>query len=185
MLTAKLVTTDEELIQIAELSAANLSSNISDETKAKEGFLSWFYPVEALRAIHAIVPSVIVKEGETVAGYALTLTRECVAVYPPMAPTIAHLSRLRYKNRLLNDSRLYLMGQICVRQGYRGQGTVGLLYEFHKQEFSSQYDMLITEISPTNPRSLKAHEKAGFRIIDTYRDEQKHKWIVVLWDWNT
>ena len=183
MLTAKFVTTDKELIQIAELSAANLSSNISAEIKATEGFVSWFYPIDALRALHAVVPSVIVKDGDMVVGYALTLTRECVAVYPPMAPTVAHVSAIRYKDRLLADRQLYFMGQICVGAGYRGQGVVGLLYQFHRQEFSSKYEMLITEIATNNPRSLKAHEKVGFRIVDTYRDEQ-NEWDVVLWDWN-
>jgi hypothetical protein len=184
MLTAKFVTTDKELLQIAELSAANLSSNISAETKANEGFVSWFYPIDALRALHAVVPSVIVKDGDTLAGYALTLTRKCVAVYPPMAPTVAHVSAIRYQDRLLGDRRIYFMGQICVRAGYRGQGIVGSLYRFHRQEFSTQYEMLITEIATANPRSLKAHEKAGFRIVDTYRDEQ-NEWDVVLWDWDT
>jgi len=182
MLTAKLVSTEEELIQIAALSASNLSTNISKETKAAEGFVSWYYPIEALRAIHTAVPSVIVKDGDIVAGYALTLTRECIPVYPAMAHTMEHVSGISYKGQLLSGSRLYLMGQICVREGYRGQGVVGLLYDFHRHAFSDRYDMLVTEISPTNPRSLKAHEKVGFRIIDRYREGQD-EWIVVLWDW--
>jgi hypothetical protein len=182
MLTAKLVTTEQELSQIAALSASNLSTNISKETKESEGFVSWYYPVEALLALHTIVPSVIAKDGDIVAGYALTLVRECIPVYPVMAATMEHVSCLRYKGRPLSDSRLYLMGQICVREGYRGKGVVGLLYDFHRQEFSDRYDMLVTEISLSNPRSLKAHEKAGFRIIDTHRDGQG-EWNVVLWDW--
>lgn len=181
-MTVKLVSTEDELVQIAALSASNLSTNISKETRESEGFVSWYYPIEALRALHSIVPSVIVKDGDIVVGYALSLIPECIPVYPLMAATMDQVSSLRYKGRSLSGSRLYLMGQICVREGYRGQGIVGLLYDFHRQAFSDRYDMLVTEISLSNPRSLKAHEKAGFRIIDTHRDDQG-SWNVVLWDW--
>jgi hypothetical protein len=181
-LITKLVTTAGELQQIADLSFSNLSTNISKETKATEGFVSWSYPIATLNALHSIVPSVIVKDGDMLAGYALSLTRECVKAYPTMIPTLAHLSTMQYKGRSLDDSRLYLMGQICVRKDFRGQGIVGMLYQYHRQQFSDQYDMLLTEISTANPRSLKAHEKVGFKIIDCYREGQDD-WNVVLWDW--
>jgi L-amino acid N-acyltransferase YncA len=74
------------------------------------------------------------------------------------------------------------MGQICVHADYRGQGLVGMLYEFHRQQLSAQYDILVTEISTNNPRSLRAHLKTGFKVIDTYRDAQD-EWEVVIWDW--
>jgi ribosomal protein S18 acetylase RimI-like enzyme len=182
MFIAKLVTTDEELVQIAELSAANLATNLSAETKQKEGFVTWVYPIEVLRTLHAVIPSVIVKDGDLVAGYAITLTKECVPVYPPLASTMAYVSSVPYKGRPLIDHRLYFMGQICIRERYRGQGVVDLLYPFHRQEFSGRYDLLITEISVNNPRSLKAHSKAGFQVIDRHH-ESNEDWELVVWDW--
>ncbi|HEY6899013.1 MAG TPA: hypothetical protein VI233_00160, partial [Puia sp.] len=62
MLTAKLVSTNEELEQIAALSAANLVTNISEEQKKKEGFVTWVYPLEVLKTLHTIVPSVVVMD---------------------------------------------------------------------------------------------------------------------------
>ena len=182
MLTAKLVTTDEELAGIAQLSAANLVTNLSDETKEKEGFVTWVYPLHVLRVLHAIVPSVIVKDGDKLAGYAITLTKECIPAYPPLAATADYASTVSYKGRPLTDHRIYFMGQICVDLDYRGRGVVGMLYEFHRQQFSPLYDIFFTEISPSNPRSLKAHQKVGFRIIATHWEEGK-PWDAVIWDW--
>jgi len=182
MLTAKLVTTEKELAQIARLSAANLVTNISDDTKTKEGFVTWVYPLDVLRILHAIIPSVIVMDGDNLAGYAITLTKECIPAYPPLAATAEYAATLIYKDRPLSDQRIYFMGQICVDLDYRGQGVVGMLYEFHRQHFSPLYDIFFTEISPSNPRSIKAHQKVGFKTIGTHWEDGS-PWDAVIWDW--
>lgn len=182
MFTAKFVTTEEELTQIAALSAGNLASSLSVEAKTKEGFVTWPYPLDVLRRLHTINPSVIVKDADLVVGYAIVLTRECAVIYPPMEEAIRHFAGIAYKNMSLMVHRSYLMGQICVHPDYRGKGVFGLLYAFHRQQFAPQYDLLVTEISTSNPRSMRAHEKVGFIIVDTHRDETD-EWNVVVWDW--
>jgi len=182
MLTAKLVSTDDEIQQIADLSKANLSTNISAETKAKEGFVSWVYTPAILKTLHAIAPSVIVMDGPNLAGYALTLTPECLRSYPAAIDTYNHAITLGHNGRPLKNQRFYLMGQICVAEPWRGKGLVATLYEGHRQFYSPQFDYLVTEISTANPRSLKAHQKVGFQIIDTHHDPAGH-WDVVAWNW--
>ena len=183
MLKAKLVSTDNELEQIAALSNANLSANISAETKAREGFVSWVYTPEILKALHAVAPSVIVMDGGALAGYAITLTRECLPLYPAAADTFMHASTLFFGGRPLSQHPFYLMGQICVAEAWRGKGIVDVLYQGHRQFYHSRYDFLVTEISTSNPRSLRAHQKVGFAIIDTHHDPAGH-WDVVCWDWS-
>ena len=182
MLSAKLVATDQEIDQIVALSKANLVTNLSADAKAKEGFVTWVYTPESLKAIHTVIPSVIVKDGDTLAGYALSLSPACVDVYPPMASTHNMISTLVYKGRPLGQQKVYYCGQICVAEAYRGQGVVNLLYQFHREHFGPKFDLLATEISTANPRSLKAHQKTGFELIATHRDEVD-QWDIVLWDW--
>jgi len=182
MLTAKLVSTDNELHQIAALSNANLSANISVETKAREGFVSWVYTPAILKTLHAIAPSVIVIDGDHLAGYAITLTPECLPAYPAAVDTYVHASTLIHNGRPLGEQRFYIMGQICVAEPWRGKGLVEMLYQGHRQFYRSRFDLLLTEISTANPRSLKAHQKVGFQVIDTHHDTAGD-WDVVLWDW--
>jgi hypothetical protein len=183
MLTTKLAATDQELLQIADLSNANRSTNISEEEKEKEGFVSWVYTPDILRTINAIAPSVIVLDGENLAGYAITLTRQSLTAYPPAAPTFTHALPLLLNGRPLSEQRFYLMGQICVSKAWRGQGIVGALYHGHRQFYSAQFDALVTEISMANPRSLKAHQRIGFETIGRHF-ENGHDWAVVAWDWS-
>ena len=182
MLTAKLVTSSKEIDLIAALSNANLSTNISAETKAKEGFVSWVYTPPILSTLNAIAPSVIVMDGDALAGYALTLTHECLEAYPAAAPTFDHASKLVYNGRPLAGQRFYLMGQICIAESWRGKGLVDILYQGHRKFYSPRYDLLVTEISTSNIRSLKAHQKIGFTVIDTHRDSADN-WDIVCWDW--
>ena len=57
-----------------------------------------------------------------------------------------------------------------------------MLYQHHKALYQQRFDMLITEISPANPRSQRAHEKVGFKTIYHYTDAMD-AWNVVVWDW--
>ena len=57
-----------------------------------------------------------------------------------------------------------------------------MLYQKHKKLYSIKYNLIVTEISASNPRSQKAHENVGFKTIHTYRDKID-EWKVVVWDW--
>lgn len=46
---------------------------------------------------------------------------------------------------------------------------------------SSRYQLLLTEISARNPRSLRAHARVGVRELTRYQDETD-AWIIVGWD---
>jgi hypothetical protein len=162
MLTTKLVTTDRELDQIADLSKTNLVTNLSADAKAKEGFVTWLYDAPSLRAIHKVIPSVIVKDGDILAAYCLSLSPACVDVYPPMTSTNDLVSSLIYDGRLLGEQKTYYCGQICVAQDYRGQGLVDLMYQFHRKSYGGQFDYLVTEIStPTHAHSKPTKKQAS------------------------
>ena len=182
MLQATLVTSSYELEQIHQLNQLNIKHHVDEKTQVDEGFVSWLYPVSLLQQMHELAPAVIIKEGETVAGYALTTLREAGAFHPDLRIMFKNLETVQYQGRPLSDHHFYCMGQICVAKAYRGKGLVGLLYQKHKEVYGRQYDFILTEIATRNIRSIKAHEKIGFRTIHTYRDHMD-EWAVVIWDW--
>lgn len=182
MLTVRPVRSDSELDQIAQLSRANLVTEISPETRAREGFVTWVYTPPILRALHRIAPSVVAMDGDTLAGYAITLTAACESVYPVMSDMVQRMRTVMYEGRPLSDYRYYIMGQICVAAPYRGQGVVQRLYTGHREIYGQTYDLLVTEISTANPRSSKAHAKVGFEVVETFSGPVQD-WDMVVWDW--
>lgn len=182
MLKATIVTTEEELIQIHQLNQRNLKTNVSAETQKQQGFVTWLYSMELLRKMHALSPGIIVKDEEQVIAYALTTLKESKEFHPDLETMFIHLQAVKYKGKPLGFYNFYCMGQICVVENYRGKGVVNMLYQKHREIYSSQYEFLLTEISTSNHRSMKAHEKIGFRTIYTYTD-MMDEWNVVVWDW--
>jgi hypothetical protein len=183
MLLATIVTTAEELKQIQKINGENLKSNLSKSEVDQEGFVSWLYPLQLLQQMHRLAPSIIIKDDETVVAYALTTLKESVAFHADLKKFIDNIEGIWYKNKKLQDYNYYCMGQICVSKSYRGKNFVQMLYQKHKEVYSRSFELLITEISASNIRSQKAHERVGFKTIYTYTDSLD-EWNVVVWDWN-
>ena len=180
---ATIVTNNDELSQIHHLNRQNLKYNINDDEKNREGFVSWLYSEELLFQMHQLAPSVIVKDGSTIAGYALTTLKESRKFHTDLETMFHHLESVNYNGKSLVNQNFYCMGQICVAKEYRGRGIVDMLYQKHKEIYSKQFDFILTEISTANVRSIKAHEKVGFVTINTYKDVMD-EWNVVVWNWN-
>jgi len=177
-----IVTTKEELEQIVALSHKNQRANVSAEEKKEEGFISWHYSLELLEKMHALHPNVIVKDGDKVIAYALVALKEALHFHNDLKHMISFIDGVLYNGKPLSDYKYYVMGQICIDKDYRGKGVFEMLYKKHKEIFEKEYDFIETEISASNTRSMRAHEKVGFKTIYTYTDASD-EWNVVIWDW--
>lgn len=183
MVRPTLVSTIEELQQILQLQQENHIQNIDESEMQSQGFVTLHHDLATLEQMHQIAPSVIIKDNDEVVAYALTMLRECRQLIPDLEPMFALLDSLNWKNKPLTNFSFYVMGQVCIAKKYRGQGLFEQLYAHHKKVYQSQFDLFVTEISTRNHRSLRAHEKVGFKTIYTHRDSLD-EWAVVAWDWS-
>lgn len=184
MLYTATVTTNDELQQILSLNERNLKHNVSASDKQSEGFVTWLYTLPLLQKMHALMPSIIAKDDDNrVVGYALTTLKESVAFHPDLQKMMHDLQQLEYNGKPLFSYNLYCIGQVCIDKNFRGKGLLNLLYQTHKGLYSEMYDLVLTEISSSNIRSMRAHEKVGFKTIHTHHDAVD-EWNVVVWDWS-
>jgi GNAT superfamily N-acetyltransferase len=183
MLRPEITRTKSDLEQILQIQQENLIGNIDVAEMQAQGFVTMHHDLEILHQMHDLAPSIIIKDDDQVAGYALTMLRECRRLMPGLESMFALLDTLNWKGKPLNDYRFYVMGQVCIAKQYRGRGLFEQLFEHHKKLYGSRFDLFITEIATRNHRSIRAHEKVGFKPIHTHRDELD-EWVVVAWDWN-
>ena len=173
---------DDDLAAILALQRANLERAVDGDEARAQGFVTVEHTLEILRAMHAMAPSLVARNrvdgAEHVVGYALVMPREARALLPILAPMFARLEALP----ALTSLRWYVMGQICVAKSHRGRGLVDALYAAHRERYADRYDACVTEIAVRNERSMRAHERVGFRVIDRYRDDTDD-WAVVSWRW--
>ena len=178
------VTQAGEVGQIAELQAANLRSALTPEAAASQGFVTVRHALDVLDRMNQTAPGVIAKDGDRIVGYALVMPREFAADVPILAPLFQMLEGLAWKGVPLRESpRWFVMGQICIAEGYRGRGIFDGLYRAMADEYRDRYDFTVTEVAARNTRSLRAHARAGFRTLHVYPDPSTgEEWHVIVLD---
>jgi len=181
-LYSTLVTSTSDLQQILNLQQQNLPKNISAEELKSQGFVTFQHDLKTLQEFHQLAPSVIVKNDDKVVAYALTVVNEARHIFTPMESMFVLLETLQWKGNPFHDYRYYEMGQVCVAKEYRGKGVFEMLYQHHKKSYSPKFDLLVTQISTKNHRSLRAHKKVGFETAVVEKDELD-EWVTVVWDW--
>lgn len=184
MLTITTVQSDADVQGILALQQANLRRNVPIHIQADQGFVTVEHNPSVLRRMNQAAPSVIAKDGETVVGYALTMLPEFGADVPELLPLFELIETLSYNHQQISDYNWYVMGQVCVANGYRGQQVFDRMFQHHRHVYGNQYQLLITDISANNGRSLRAHSRVGFQAIHEFHDPTiDETWVVVLWDW--
>jgi len=178
----KRVSENWEIEGIKALQEENRITNISKEEREKEGFVTASYSIELLKNMDDFEPSVIACQGNKVVGYAMVTVKELYGEHALLDGLFDAIEKMEYKGKPLGLAKVVLVGQLCIAKPFRGQGLVDKMYQYFKECLVDKYDYCITDISEANARSLRAHEKCGFKIINTLVYEEV-RWHIVLWDW--
>ncbi len=160
---------------------SNLSQNISTDAKISDGFVTVKHDLELLIKMNNAAKQVIATDHDKVVGYAMVMLKEFSKMIPVLSPMFAIFNRLTFKNKQLSDYSFYVMGQICISENYRGKGIFEKLYLQHKKAYSGIYEICLTEVSATNTRSMRAHEKIGFQTVHSFQDKTD-RWNLLVGD---
>lgn len=173
-------TTPEDIRAILALQQANLAKNISPQTALEQGFLTVEHDFDLLWDMNHPHGHTIAKAGDQLAGYALTMTPGIEARIPILAPMVELINgELSWQGQPCAALRWVIMGQVCVHEAHRGQGVFAGLYAAMRQRMQPHFDVIITEISARNTRSMRAHAKVGFQELHRYHADNGEHWVVV------
>lgn len=172
---------NERIDNLLDLQRANLKNNLDVVTQQSQGYLSFPYTTAIIQRMMQAEPQPIaVAEGQVI-GYALTATLPICQTIDLMLPLLEMFNQLIFNGKPLSAYQYYVMGQVCVRAGYRGMGVFDALYAQHRVLFAGKYDFTVTEIAADNWRSIAAHRRVGFKTLHRYFDALSQKtWEVVI-----
>ena len=182
MPTFTTASTDQDLQQILALQQINLPKNISTEESQSQGFVTIEHDFEILKAMNDACPHVIAKVDNQVVGYTLVMLEQFKDQIPILIPMFEKVNQLEWNNRIIGELEYFIMGQVCIAKEWRGRGIFSGLYQQMKMALSDRFDCIITEIATRNTRSMRAHEKVGFEVLEVY-DGETEEWAIVGWDW--
>jgi len=165
---------EEELRQILELQKDNLPVAITEQEKAKEGFVTVSHNLDLLLRMNRACPHSIVKDGDKVVGYALSMHPDFGDEIEVLKPMFAEINTVIPK-----DTAFVVMGQVCIAKAYRGQGIFRKLYDTMLREIRPTFKSIVTEVDATNLRSLNAHYAIGFKDLKVY-ESGGQKWHLML-----
>jgi len=183
MITISLAQNNQHLQQILDLQTKNHVSTISADVKQKEGFVTVKHTLDLLNAMNQESKQIIALDGTQVVGYALVMLKSFQTMIPVLVPMFDMFNEIQYRGKAVSAYSYYVMGQICVAEGYRARGLVDQMYMKHREVHSKKFDFCLTEVSTSNIRSMKAHARVGFKTIHTFTDATD-EWNILLWDWS-
>ena len=176
--------TNDDLRGLLALQRRNQVRNLSPHEQREQGFVTLTYTFEQMKRMHEAAPSVIAKVGDEVVAYAITTVPEVRDDVPELAALFNLIDTLSYEGKPLATYPYYVVGQVCVDVRYRGQGLFDALYAHHKSLYQNRYRLFITDIAARNSRSIRAHERVGFKSVHSFHEPTANEtWEVVVWDW--
>jgi ribosomal protein S18 acetylase RimI-like enzyme len=175
--------TDEDLAGIINLQRANLPVNLSADEIQQQGFVTVLHSMQDLRQMDRYEKNIIAKDGETVVGYLLAMTKYSKTDIPVLVPMFDIFDEIIYNGKPVSAYNYIVVGQVCVSKAYRSQGLLDKCYEAYRKHFEPKYDFAITEIATSNQRSINAHKRIGFKEVHCYTDPAGTEWSIVVWEW--
>ncbi len=173
---------DNDLQGILTLQQQNLAKNLSPEEIAEQGFVTVVHDLDILRRMNDAAPHTIAKIGDRVVGYALTMLPQFRTDIPFLVSLFERLDQLHWHGKSFREIPYFVMGQVCVAKDCRGMGVFDQLYQGLKKFQSEKFEVVATDISSLNPRSLRAHERVGFETLQEFEEEGiQGVWVIVGW----
>ncbi len=173
---------ERDLTQIKHLQESSHYRRVSNSEKEKEGFVSVESDIPLLRTINKDIGILVAEVDGKVVGYEMPLGSEQAAQIPLLDPFVERFTKLNYEGQKIGGYRWVIEGQINIDRNYKGQGIAEALHKNFVDLLRGKYDLIVTEISDQNPRSLHVHtKKLGLKIIDEYQAEGRN-WYVLLQD---
>ncbi|MTI29312.1 GNAT family N-acetyltransferase, partial [Xanthovirga aplysinae] len=136
-----------------------------------------------LKELNEEYQHIVAKVDEEVIGYVLVMLKKFSEEIPVLLPMFCKIDELSFEGTPLKDANYFVMGQVCIAKEFRGKSIFYRLYEGLKKQMSDDFTYVITEVATRNRRSIRAHEKIGFKTILQYNSELGEKWDIMLWNW--
>lgn len=171
-----------DLERIIALQKLNHPTAVAADLWETQGFVTMEYTVQQLQIMCGQYRHVVAKHNHAVVGYALILLKEHSTSFPFLRDMFQDIEAGFYDGKPLRESRYFVMGQICVEEGFRGKGVFKKLYHQLREQMRTDFDFVITEVSTRNGKSMRAHEKLGFEDIKP-EETGSSEWKVIAWDW--
>src|ERR1700722_15286183 len=121
MISITTIQSEDDLLAVIALQQENLRRNVPIDEQILDGFVTVEHQPDLLRRMNNAARTIIAKApASELIGYALTMLPEFASETPELDPLFFWIKKLEYNGKRLQDYAYYVLGQVCVKKGYRG-----------------------------------------------------------------
>jgi hypothetical protein len=133
--------------------------SIKQEDK-KDGFVTTAFTKDQLSDIINQEQGIFIARNKNeVFGYVMSASWQYWSQWPMFKFMISELKNLTYLDKTITIDNSYQYGPVCIDKSKRGSGLLEELFDFSLESMSKRYEILVTFVNKTNPRSYEAHKR--------------------------
>ncbi|MDW3209858.1 MAG: GNAT family acetyltransferase [Reichenbachiella sp.] len=160
--------TPNDIPGILALQAQNLISELSEEQKATNGFVTTPFTPELLDEIIGLGWAFVTEiEGQIVA-YLFGGSWPYYEKWPIFPYMTSRFLNWKFKEWEITNENSFQYGPVCIDANHRGKQIINHLFEAMRKDFIKAYPLAATFINQANLISTKAHLKLGWTIEDEF-----------------
>lgn len=176
-------TTNEDIPGLLSLQKQNLISELTDEQKASNGFVTTPFTIAQLEEIIELGGAYVTAIEDQIVAYLLGGSWPYYEQWPIFPYMTARFPKWKTEGLGITIENSFQYGPVCIDSRYRGQKIINQLFETMRQDFIKRYPLAGTFINQANPRSTKAHLKLGWQITDEF-DYNGNSYFGLVYDMN-
>lgn len=159
---------------ILALQSKNLVSELSEEQKATNGFVTTPFTPDLLQEIIFIGGAYVTVIEDQVVAYLFGGSWPYYEKWPIFPYMTARFPGLKFKDWVITTENSFQYGPVCIDVNHRGKKIIRHLFETMRKDFIRTYPLAVTFINQANQVSTKAHLKIGWVIVDEFEYDQNY-----------
>ena len=161
----EILTKEAHFEVIEQMITDNLIKNVAQSKQESEGFLIANFTRKALKKFNAVCPILLAIQEDEVLGYVIVGTKNSRGIHPVIDSMISDSEKVVEITSLASSDKHLFVIQVCVDSSQRKKGFFQQLYTSLIEKYKNSYKLIITEVVSHNRRSLNAHKRMGFEVI--------------------
>lgn len=150
-----------------ELQKKNLATELSENQKASNGFVTTPFTAGQLEEIIAQDGAFVTEINEKVVAYLYGGSWSYYDQWPIFPYMTSRFPGWKTQHPI-TTANSFQYGPVCIDSAHRGKKIINRLFETLRLEFADKYPLAGTFINQANSISTRAHLKIGWEIADEF-----------------
>ncbi|MGD1918143.1 MAG: GNAT family acetyltransferase [Pleurocapsa sp.] len=171
--------TESDIDGILQLQALNLYKNLS-KSELDWGFVTTPITKNQITNAIALQGVFILENNREITGYVFAADWNYFSQWNIFPYMVSRFPKLQFNDKAITVDNSFQYGPVCIAKALRGSDALLRLFETMRSNMVDRFPIGATFIHQSNLRSLYAHKKLNFQIIDEFEFNNNSYYILAF-----